>query len=100
MGRFLGRVFRSTNICLTFVPTDPTGTTFENPERRSWIEGKITLAAEDLTAGHCGLACLVTDHRDGVEGGWRLDRRIAKTVQGRRISQAGLVGPATLDAYS
>lgn len=81
MGRFLGRVFRSTNIRLTFVPTDLTGPTFENPEPRSWIEGKIALAAEDLSAGHCGLACLVKDHRDGTEGGWRLDRRIEKRCE-------------------
>lgn len=72
---------RVNTICPTFVLTDLTRPTFENPERRAWIEEKIKLGrageVEDLMGAVIYLAsdasALVTGTSLMVDGGWTAD---------------------------
>ncbi|MFG6535165.1 SDR family NAD(P)-dependent oxidoreductase [Sulfitobacter sp. 1A16787] len=69
---------RVNTICPTFILTDLTRATFENPNRRAWIEDKIKLGRageiEDLMGAVIYLASdassLVTGTALKVDGGW------------------------------
>jgi NAD(P)-dependent dehydrogenase (short-subunit alcohol dehydrogenase family) len=69
---------RVNTVCPTFVLTDLTRATFDNPERRAWIEEKIKLgrpgAVEDIMGAVLYLAsdaaALVTGTALKVDGGW------------------------------
>ncbi len=69
---------RVNTICPTFILTDLTRSTFENPERRAWIESKIKLGrageVEDIMGAVVFLAsdasALVTGTSILVDGGW------------------------------
>jgi len=69
---------RVNTICPTFILTDLTRGTFENPERRAWIEDRIKLRrvgrAEDIMGAAVFLAsdaaALVTGTALLVDGGW------------------------------
>ncbi|MCC1493759.1 SDR family NAD(P)-dependent oxidoreductase [Cognatishimia sp. F0-27] len=69
---------RINTICPTFVLTDLTRPTFENPERRAWIEDKIKLGrageVEDLMGVAVFLAsdaaAMITGSAILVDGGW------------------------------
>ena len=65
-------------ICPTFILTPLTKTTFDNPERRAWIEQKIKLGrvgeVEDIMGAVQFLAsdasALVTGTALVIDGGW------------------------------
>ncbi len=69
---------RVNTICPTFILTDLTKPTFEDPEKRAWIEGKIKLPrvgqVEDVMGACLFLAsdasALVTGTALMVDGGW------------------------------
>ena len=69
---------RVNTICPTFILTPLTKSTFDNPERRAWIEGKIKLGrvgeVEDIMGAVAFLAsdasALVTGTSLLVDGGW------------------------------
>lgn len=69
---------RVNTICPTFILTPLTQATFDNPERRAWIEGKIKLGrvgqVEDIMGAVLYLAsdasALVTGSAMLVDGGW------------------------------
>lgn len=69
---------RVNTICPTFILTPLTQPTFDNPERRAWIEGKIKLGrvgqVEDIMGAVLYLAsdasALVTGTALKVDGGW------------------------------
>ena len=72
---------RVNTICPTFVLTDLTRPTFEDPEKRAWVEGKIKLGrvgtVEDVAGAAVWLAsdasALVTGTAIMVDGGWTAD---------------------------
>ncbi|WP_419913807.1 SDR family NAD(P)-dependent oxidoreductase [Hoeflea sp.] len=72
---------RINTICPTFVLTDLTRPTFDNPERRAWIEEKIKLGrageVEDIMGAAVYLAsdasALVTGTALLIDGGWTAD---------------------------
>ena len=72
------RGIRVNTICPTFVLTDLTRKTFDDPEKRAWIEGKIKLGrtgtVEDVAGAAVWLASdassLVTGTGLLVDGGW------------------------------
>ena len=72
---------RINSICPTFIRTPLTEKTFENPERRKWIEEKIKLGrvgeVEDIMGAVVYLASdassLVTGTALLVDGGWTAD---------------------------
>jgi len=72
---------RVNTICPTFILTDLTRPTFENPERRAWIEDKIKLGrageVTDIMGGVVYLAsdasALVTGTSLIIDGGWTAD---------------------------
>lgn len=72
---------RINTICPTFVRTPLTQPTFENPERRAWVEDKIKLGrvgeVEDIMGAVVYLAsdasALVTGTSLLVDGGWTAD---------------------------
>ena len=72
---------RVNTICPTFIVTDLTRETFENPERRAWIEDKIKLGrvgeVEDIMGAVRYLASdassLVTGSSLLIDGGWTAD---------------------------
>jgi NAD(P)-dependent dehydrogenase (short-subunit alcohol dehydrogenase family) len=69
---------RVNTICPTFILTPLTQSTFDNPERRAWIESKIKLGrvgqVEDIMGAVLYLAsdasALVTGTALKVDGGW------------------------------
>lgn len=69
---------RVNTICPTFILTDLTRPTFDNPERRAWIEDKIKLGrageVEDIMGAAVFLAsdaaALITGTALMVDGGW------------------------------
>lgn len=69
---------RFNTICPTFILTDLTRATFENPEKREWIENKIKLGrvgtVEDVMGAAVYLAsdasALVTGSSLLIDGGW------------------------------
>jgi len=69
---------RVNTICPTFIRTALTASTFANPERRKWIEGKIKLGrvgeVTDIMGGVVYLAsdasALVTGTSLLIDGGW------------------------------
>ena len=72
---------RVNTICPTFIVTDLTRGTFENPERRAWVEDKIKLGrvgeVEDIMGAVVFLASdassLVTGSSLMIDGGWTAD---------------------------
>ncbi|WP_270728896.1 SDR family NAD(P)-dependent oxidoreductase [Shimia sp. Alg240-R146] len=72
---------RINTICPTFIKTPLTASTFENPERRAWIEDKIKLGrigeVEDIMGAVLYLAsdasALVTGTSMLIDGGWTAD---------------------------
>jgi len=72
---------RINTICPTFVLTALTQSTFDNPERRAWVEGKIKLGrvarVEDMMGAVVYLAsdasAMVTGTSILVDGGWTAD---------------------------
>ena len=72
---------RVNTICPTFIRTALTAATFENPERRAWIEDRIKLGrvgeVEDIMGAVVYLAsdaaALVTASAQVVDGGWTAD---------------------------
>ena len=72
---------RVNTICPTFIRTALTAATFENPERRAWIEERIKLGrvgeVEDIMGAVVYLAsdaaALVTGTAQLVDGGWTAD---------------------------
>jgi len=72
---------RVNTICPTFILTDLTRQTFDNPERRAWIEEKIKLGrageVEDIMGAAVFLAsdaaALVTGTALLIDGGWTAD---------------------------
>lgn len=72
---------RINTICPTFILTDLTRPTFENPERRAWIEDKIKLGRVGVVADIMGAAVylasdasdLVTGTSHLIDGGWTAD---------------------------
>jgi NAD(P)-dependent dehydrogenase (short-subunit alcohol dehydrogenase family) len=72
---------RVNTLCPTFIRTPLTEQTFQNPERRAWIEGKIKLGRvgtlQDITGPVLFLAsdaaALVTGTALLVDGGWTAD---------------------------
>ena len=75
---FGGASIRINTICPTFILTDMTRTTFEDPEKRAWIENKIRLGrvgkVEDIMGAVVYLASdassLVTGSALLIDGGW------------------------------
>lgn len=76
-----GKGIRVNTICPTFIKTALTASTFENPERRAWIEDKIKLGrvgeVEDIMGPVVFLAsdasALITGTSILVDGGWTAD---------------------------
>ena len=72
---------RINTICPTFIRTPLTAATFDNPERRAWIEDKIKLGrvgeVEDVMGAVVYLAsdaaALVTGTSLLIDGGWTAD---------------------------
>ena len=72
---------RINTICPTFILTDLTQSTFDNPEKRAWIEDKIKLGRvgeiEDIMGAAVYFAsdasALVTGTSLLVDGGWTAD---------------------------
>ena len=72
---------RVNTICPTFIRTPLTQPTFDNPERRAWIEGKIKLPrigeVEDIMGATVFLAsnasAMITGTSILVDGGWTAD---------------------------
>ncbi len=72
---------RINTICPTFIKTPLTASTFDNPERRAWIEEKIKLGrigeVEDIMGAVSYLAsdasALVTGTSMLIDGGWTAD---------------------------
>jgi NAD(P)-dependent dehydrogenase (short-subunit alcohol dehydrogenase family) len=72
---------RVNTICPTFIRTALTQSTFDNPDRRTWIEDKIKLGrvgeVEDIMGGVVYLAsdasALVTGTALMIDGGWTAD---------------------------
>jgi NAD(P)-dependent dehydrogenase (short-subunit alcohol dehydrogenase family) len=72
---------RINTICPTFVRTALTESTFQNPERRAWIEDKIKLGrvgeVEDMMGGvvffASDAAALITGTSLLIDGGWTAD---------------------------
>ena len=72
---------RINSICPTFILTDLTQSTFDNPDKRNWIEEKIKLGRvgeiEDIMGAAVYLAsdasALVTGTSLLVDGGWTAD---------------------------
>jgi len=72
------RNIRVNTVCPTFVRTELTRPTFEDPEKRAWIDSKIKLPrvaeVEDLMGAVLFLACdasaMVTGTSILVDGGW------------------------------
>jgi NAD(P)-dependent dehydrogenase (short-subunit alcohol dehydrogenase family) len=72
---------RVNTICPTFIRTALTASTFENPERRAWVEEKIKLGrvgeVQDMMGAVVYLAseasALVTGTALMVDGGWTAD---------------------------
>lgn len=72
---------RINTVCPTFIKTALTASTFENPERRAWIEEKIKLGrigeVEDIMGAVTYLAsdasALVTGTSMLIDGGWTAD---------------------------
>lgn len=72
---------RINTICPTFIKTPFTASTFDNPERRAWIEEKIKLGrigeVEDIMGAVTYLAsdasALVTGTSMLIDGGWTAD---------------------------
>ena len=69
---------RINTICPTFILTDLTRPTFQDPEKRAWIEDKIKLGrageVEDIMGGVVFLAsqasAMVTGTSLVIDGGW------------------------------
>ena len=69
---------RVNTICPTFILTDLTRSTFEQPDKRAWIEDKIKLGrvgeVEDIMGAVAYLAsdaaALVTGTALMIDGGW------------------------------
>lgn len=72
---------RVNTVCPTFILTDLTRVTFDNPQRRAWVEEKIKLGragqVEDIMGAAVYLAsdasALVTGTALTVDGGWTAD---------------------------
>lgn len=76
-----GNKIRVNTICPTFVLTDLTRPTFDDPEKRAWVESKIKLGrageVEDIMGAAVYLAsdasALVTGTAMLIDGGWTAD---------------------------
>ena len=72
---------RVNTVCPTFIRTPMTQSSFDNPQRRAWIEEKIKLGrvgeVEDIMGAVLFLACdassLVTGTSILIDGGWTAD---------------------------
>lgn len=72
---------RINTICPTFILTELTKPTFENPDKRAWIEDKIKLGRVGVVADVMGAAVylasdaadLVTGTSHLIDGGWTAD---------------------------